>query len=240
MKGCMAQPTTEDNASTPKTPDQEISEIEQAQASEAGEVKQPDKTESELSAFDKLAQEKGFKSADALAESYKQLENKLAPQSREIKELKRMVSKIQESTAPKEADPLEDLPEEQKQALDLLAKVIDRRLDDRLSPLVKQAEVDQAKTKIQAVKETYPEITDGEIEHALDIMSDYPKMDLEEAVKISSFDRTYGRLKTVKDKTASTSKNKKAFAESASDARQGDEMDYSKMTLEELEKIIPR
>jgi hypothetical protein len=235
----MPEPTTEGNASVEQTPEQEIATIEQAQESEAGEAQQPEKTQ-EQSAFDKLAADKGFSSVDDLVDSYKNLESKLAPQSRELKELKKMVSEIKESTKPKEEDPFADLPQEQREAVSLLEKIVARQLDDRLSPLVEQAEVNQAKSKIQAVKKTYPDITDNQIEHALEVMSQYPKMDLQEAVKIASFDSTYDRLKRVKQKTASTEENKKAFAESASEARQGDDLDYSKMTLEELESIIPR
>jgi tRNA C32,U32 (ribose-2'-O)-methylase TrmJ len=173
-------------------------------------------------------------------ESYRNLESKLAPQSRELKELKKMVQKIQESTTPKEEDPFSDLPQEQKEAISLLEKIVARQLDKRLSPLVQQAEVEQAKSKIQAVKQTYPDISDAEIESALDVMEKYPRMELSEAVKLVSFDKTYQKATSLSKKAASTQQNRKAFAESASEARQGDELDYSKMTLEELEKIIPK
>jgi len=235
----MPNPTTDGNASTPASPEVEIAEIEQAQASEAGKAEQPDKTQ-EQSAFEKLAADKGFSSVDDLVDSYRNLESKLAPQSRELKELKSMVQKIQESTAPKEEDPFSDLPQEQKEAISLLEKIVARQLDQRLSPLVQQAEVDQAKSKIQAVKQTYPEISDVDIESALDVMEKYPRMELSEAVKLVSFDKTYQKAANLSKKAASTQQNRKAFAESASEARQGDELDYSKMTLEELEKIIPK
>jgi len=65
-------------------------------------------------------------------------------------------------------------------------------------------------------------------------------MELSEAVKLVSFDKTYQKATSLSKKAASTQQNRKAFAESASEARQGDELDYSKMTLEELEKIIPK
>jgi hypothetical protein len=235
----MPNPTTDGNASVEATPEMEIAEIEKAQSSEAGEAKQPEKTQ-ELSAFEKLAEVKGFSSVDDLVKSYENLESKLAPQSRELKELKSMVQKIQESTTPKEEDPFGDLPQEQKEAISLLEKIVARQLDQRLSPLVQKAEVEEAKSKIQAVKQTYPDTTDSEIEHALEVMEKYPKMELDEAIKLVSFDKTYQRATTLSKKTASTQQNRKAFAESASEARQGDDLDYSKMTLEELEKIIPK
>lgn len=235
----MPNPTTDGNASVEVTPEVEIAQIEQAQSSEAGKAEQPDKTQ-EQSAFEKLAADKGFSSVDDLVDSYKNLESKLAPQSRELKELKSMVQKIQESTAPKEEDPFSDLPQEQKDAISLLEKIVARQLDQRLSPLVQQAEVEQAKSKIQAVKQTYPDIGDAEIESALDVMEKYPRMELSEAVKLVSFDKTYQKATNLSKKAASTQQNRKAFAESASEARQGDDLDYSKMTLEELEKIIPK
>jgi len=235
----MSKSTTDGNASAETTPEVEIAKIEQAQASEADKAGQPDKTQ-EQSAFEKLAADKGFSSVDDLVESYRNLESKLAPQSRELKELKKMVQKIQESTTPKEEDPFSDLPQEQKEAISLLEKIVARQLDKRLSPLVQQAEVEQAKSKIQAVKQTYPDISDAEIESALDVMEKYPRMELSEAVKLVSFDKTYQKATSLSKKAASTQQNRKAFAESASEARQGDELDYSKMTLEELEKIIPK
>jgi len=239
IKEVMAEPITNDNASTPVTPQQEVAEIEKAQSSEAGEAQQTQDTQ-ELTAFEQLAADKGFSSVDDLVNSYKNLEAKLTPQSTELKELKSMVQKIQESTAPKEEDPFENLPEEQKQAISLLENIVAKQLDKRLSPLVQKAEVDDAKSKIQAVKESYPDITDTEIEQSLEVMQLYPKMELSEAVKLVTFDKTYGRAKIASTRTASTQQNKKAFAESASNARQGDDTDYSKMTFEELEQIIPR
>lgn len=235
----MPKPTTDGKASIEATPETEIAEIEKAQELEAGKAEQPEKTQ-EQTAFEKLAVDKGFSSVDDLVESYKNLESKLAPQSRELKELKEMVRSIQESTAPKEVDPYEGLPQEQKEALDLLNKVIAQQLDKRLSPLMQKAEVEEAKGKIQVVKQNYPDVTDGDIEHALEVMKKYPKMELDEAIKLVSFDKTYQRATAFSKKTASTQQTRKAFAESASEARRGDDLDYSKMTLEELEQIIPR
>lgn len=235
----MPKPTTDDNASSELTPQKEIAQIEQAQESEAGKAEQPEKTQ-EPTAFEKLAEVKGFDSVEDLVESYKNLEAKLAPQTRELKELRSMVEEIKESTTPKPEDPYADLPQEQREAVSLLEKIVARQLDQRLSPIVEQAEVDRAKSKIQAIKETYPEITNDEIDQALEVMKQYTRMSLDEAVKIVSFDRTYGKLQKVNQKTASNQQNKKAFAESASEARKEDNLDYSKMTLEELEEIIPR
>jgi hypothetical protein len=63
-------------------------------------------------------------------------------------------------------------------------------------------------------------------------------MALEEAVKIASYERASAAATASSKRTEADRQNKRAFAESASSARSGDDTDYSKMTLEELEEVL--
>lgn len=235
----MSDSTTNDNASVEQTPQQEIAEIEKAQASAAEEAN--DQTDDQKpSAFDQLAEKKGFNSVDDLVSAYENLESKMAPQSKELKDLRSMVEEIKKSTVKPEKSPFDDLPEEQREAMDLLGKLLDQRLEQRLSPLLKKAEVEEASSKISGVRKQYPDVTDGEFESAFSMMEKFPKMELGEAIKIASYDRVYKGMTSTNKKTVINQQNKRAFAEGASGAKSNDNVDYSKMSLEELEKIIPR
>lgn len=227
----MSEPKTNDNASTEVTPEMELAELEQAMKSEAGEAKTEAQTE-----FEQLAAKKGWNSPDDLAKAYQELESKLTPQSRELKELREMVKEIRESTKKPEVDPLENLPDEQKEAISLLERLIEKKL----SPLYKQVETQEADRRIKAVKGQFPEASDAEIDQALNLMERYHTLPLEDAIKIASYEKVKKGATANQKKAATAQQQKRAFAEGASDARKSDDNDYSKMTIEELESIIPR
>lgn len=213
------------------SPEQEIAEIEKAVSTKADETEQTE----EVNAFEALAEKKGFKSVDDLVSAYENLESKMNPTMKELKELKEMVKGIQESNKPAMKDPFDDLPEEQREAMDLLGKLLDRQLNSKLSPILKKFEVDEASAQIQGIRKQYPGINDGEIEAAIAMMEKYPKMELSDAIKITSYDRA---VSSAKKTTEKTQQKKSTFTESASTARTGDTVDYSKMTLKELESML--
>jgi tRNA C32,U32 (ribose-2'-O)-methylase TrmJ len=219
-----------------QAPEAEIAAIEKAIGDKTESAEQTE--EQKLSAFEELAKTKNFGSPDDLAEAYKNLESKMNPTMRELKDLKKMVESIQESTKPAEVDPFADLPEEQKGAIDLLDRLLEQKLSSKLSPLIKKAEVEEADKKIQAIKGKYPGVQTQELESAFDIMEKYPKMSLEDAVKIATYDRASKSASANSSRTETEQRNKRAFSESASSARKGDDTDYSKMTLEELEDVL--
>ena len=220
------------------TPADEIAEIEKAVGVETEEAKQTTETKVEKSAFERLAEKKNFGSADDLAVAYENLESVMNPTRKELSELKEMVKGIQEQNKPVEVDPFADLPKEQRDAMDLLDKLLDRQLNKKLSPLLQKVEVDKASNRIAEVRKQFPEVKDNELNQALVIMKDYPKMSLKDAVKLASYDRATTKAKTNLKRTETSQKNKRAFSESASTARQGDDTDYSKMTMSELEEIL--
>jgi len=231
----MSEPTTNDNASIKVTPEQEIAQIEQAMESEAGNDK-PGTEAKTPSEFEQLAAKKGWNNPDELAKAYQELESKLTPQSRELKELKEMVKEIQKSTAKPEIDPLDELPDDQKEALSLIERIIEKKL----SPLLKRAEVEDAGKEIEGIKKQFPGSTDSEVEQAISLMEKYKSMPLGDAMKLVTYEKAKTNALASEKKAAMNKQNNRAFAESASDARKSGDTDYSKMTLEELESILPR
>jgi tRNA C32,U32 (ribose-2'-O)-methylase TrmJ len=220
------------------TPEQEIAQIEKAIGDKTESAKPTEEQEQVKTAFDELAEVKNFKSVDDLVDAYKNLESKMNPTMKELKDLRVMVESIQESTKPEVRDPFEDLPQEQREAIGLLDKLLDRQLNTKLSPLLKKAEVEEAKQKITTVRKQFPGVNDEELNQAISIMEKYPQMELEEAVKIASYDRASRSASASSKRTETEMQNKRAFAESASTARQGDDTNYSKMNLKELEEIL--
>lgn len=225
----MSDPTIDAQA---PTPEQEIAQIEKAVGAETESAEQTEVQEP--SAFDKLAGKKGFKSVDDLVGAYESLESKMNPTMKELKELKGMVKDIQESNKPVKEDPYANLPKEQQEALDLLGSLLDQKLKTKLSPLLKKLEVEEASKQIQTIRKQFPGVDDGEIEQAISIMEKYPKMALEDAVKLSSYDRA---TSVARKKTETAQKTKRAFTESATSAKTGD-TDYSKLTISELEEML--
>ena len=215
------------------TPAAEVAEIEKAQKAETESTK-PTGSEQEPSAFDKLAGKKGFKSVDDLVSAYSNLESTMNPTRKELRELKEMVKGIQDSTKPAEADPFSDLPKEQQEAMGLLNQLLDTQLKSKLSPLLQKLEVEEASKNIDKVRQQYPGLEDAELEQAMSVMEKYPKMSLDEAVKITSYDRATTSTRKATEKKTET---KRAFTESAASARVGD-TDYSKLTLKELEEML--
>jgi len=237
----MPEPTT--SAASDKVADSpELKQLEQAVA-EAG---QTDKTETSSDeqttetspmgeAFAELAQKKGFKSVDDLVDAYKNAESYSTRMSQELKSIK---DEIKSLKTPQPEDPYQNLPADQKQALSLLEQVIDKAVSKRLQPLQEDLEVRRAGNQIEAVKGQYPEVSDSDINQALDIMESNPKMPLEYAIKIATFDKVRSSSQQTQKKTEKIQQKERAFVESAKTSKTG-EVDYSKLTLDELESILP-
>ena len=220
------------------TPEQEIAQIEKAVGAETESAKPTEEAKEEKSPFDELAEKKNFESVDDLVDAYKNLESRMNPTMKELKDLRGMVEDIKESTKPETADPYADLPQEQREAMDLLNSLLDRQLESKLSPLLKRVEVEEASKHIESVRKSFPETSDAEIDQAINIMEDNPSMSLENAVKLASYDRVKKNVSASSKRTETERKNKRAFSESASSARTGDDTDYSKMTMSELEEVL--
>lgn len=236
------EPTT--NAA-PNDANAELAKLEQAVA-EAGAEETSDQTQEEVSenatdsqvsqAFQELAQKKGFKSVDDLVKSYTHLES----YSSQIKqERDKLASSNKPETASKSSDEYENLSPEQKQAMNLLEKVVEKVVSKSIAPIKERTEVDKVREEIGKVQSKFPDFKDYAIEAALQYNIAHPDISLEEAYKITSFDSVLMGTKS-RDAQAAKSKAKaKAYTESASTAK-GEGIDYSKLSLEEMESIIPK
>jgi hypothetical protein len=233
----MPEPTTSAASDTPS----ELQQMEQAIA-EAGQTEatettsEAEVTEEAPSAFDQLAAKKGFKSVDDLVKAYENVEGYSTKLNQDLKAIKEEIRSIK--TPPVNDDPYQDLPDDQRKALSLLEQVIDKAVSKRLQPLQEDLEVRRAGSQIEAVKGQYPELNDGDINQALDIMESNPRLTLDQAVKIATFDKVRTSTQNNQKKAEQTQAKQRAFVESAKSSKTG-EVDYSKLTLDELENILP-
>ena len=198
---------------------------------------EPTEQAQEPSAFDSLAEKKGFKSVDDLVKAYQNLEGQTTKTSQELREIRKAITQQNE---PQPEDPLKDLPAEQKQALGLLEGLIERTLDKRLQPIQQDIETRRAGDQISAIKQQYPDLTDSHVERALDYMETNRNVPFGDAVKIVSYDDVRSSSQTQQAQTAKANEKNRAFVESGRTSRTGDNIDYSKLSLEELENILPK
>jgi type VI protein secretion system component VasK len=244
----MAEPITEAASSSDPVADSPVlKKLEQAVA-EAGES-EATQTSSEESqqgsapelgqAFQELAEKKGFKSVEDLARAYQNLEGFNTKLSQEVRAIRDEVKKV---TAPKQEDPMANLPPEQQQALKLLRTVIQDEISRTIQPLREDVEVRRAGSEIERVRQTFKEsgipVSDVTMEQAVEVVQRHPSLSLEEAVKLVTYEEAKRVGEVQKNKAEVTQQKKRAFVESAQTSKTG-EVDYSKLSLEELESILP-
>ncbi len=222
------------------TENPELAKLEQAVQAEAVSQDSPaQEPEAPFGqAFQELAEKKGFSNPDDLVKAYQNLESQSTKSSQELRELAKEIRSIK--TPQEQADPLKDVPDEQRQALDLLGKVIDERLEKRLQPLKQNLEVQEAQKEINAVKAEFPSVSDSDLQQAIDVVDRHPSLSLSEAVKIITYENAAKVQTKQVAKTAKTQEKKRAFVESAGASKSSGSIDYSSLSLEELENILPK
>jgi|GEM_PF-2352010 len=227
---------------TSNTP--ELLKLEQAIEAEAGTAESPETSSKENQetdapygkAFQDLAEKKGFKDVDDLVKAYQNAESSSTRISQEIKDLR---TEIKQSNAPQADDPYSDLPPEQKQALELLRSVVQDEIGKSISPLKEDFEVKQASLKLQEVRDAFPGVSDYQLDEAITQTEKVPGLTLEQAVKIITYDDARSDGTTQRKRAAKTQQKKRAYVESGKTSKTGGDLDYSKLSLEELEKILP-
>jgi len=238
-------PTTKDASSSiigadSNSPD--LLKLEQA-VSEAGKTEPTTETSEEAAepqapdmgqALGELAEKKGFKSADDFLKWNQNLEKQNTQMSQKMSELANKV----EQALPKQQveDPFANLPSEQREALDMLGRIIDQKI----SPLREDLEVRKAGAEIQSVKERFPGIDNTKIEEALSYVERSPGIQLEDALKIVTYESAQATSQIQKERATKTQQKKRAFVETAKTSRAGGDIDYSNLSLEELENILPQ
>ena len=188
-------------------------------------------------AFQDLAEKKGFKSVDDLVQAYQNAEGQNTKLAQEMKGLAKEVKQI---NAPQADDPYKDLPEDQKQALDLLRGVVGEVVDTKLQPLRTDLDNRSAQSEIDAVKGEYSNASESQIDQAITVVENHPSLTLDDAMKIVTYGEARIASTAQQSKAAKDKQKTRAFVESNKTAKTGGDIDYSKLSLEELEKILPK
>lgn len=243
----MADEATTPKASTgdPVTDNPELAKLEQAVKADSDDAPQsgtqePASDDAPLGqAFQDLAEKKGFKSVDDLVKAYENVESMSTRTTQQLNELVKEVKSLKQ-TPQDQSDPYKDLPPQQRQALDLLGRVIDERLERRLQPLQQDIEVRSAQQEIAKVREQYPGVSDAQLDQAVGVVEQHPSLSLSEAVRIVTYDQAQATAKAQAGKAEKAQQKTRAFVETAKTAKTGTDIDYSKLSLEELENILPK
>jgi hypothetical protein len=224
----------------------ELLKLEQAVKAEAGTAKSPETSSEEKEvleapehgqAFQELSEKKGFKSVDELVRAYQTTEGYSTQLSQEMKELR---EEIKQSNAPQSEDPYGDLPQEQKQALDLLRNVVNEEIQKSISPIKEDFEVKKASEQLNAIRDSFKGVSDADLDAAISRKESIPGLSLEEAVKIVTYEAARSDGTTQRKRAAKTKQKNRAYVESGKTSKTGGDIDYSKLSLEELESILPK
>lgn len=221
-----------------------IAELEQAtnkelaaevtpEAPKAEEVKSEAPADEAGQAFKDLQEKKGFKSAEDLARAYKALESrstKAEQSNRALEEQLQSVQKMREAG---------QLSSEQDQALQVLETTIEKVLSKRLRPIEDSIGIQKVDRMIADFQAVEPGFKGAIVDEVLDYMVDHKGVPLEDAYKIKAFESVRTSAKKSEAVKARETEVSKAFVESADTAKSGKEIDYSKLSLSELEEIIP-
>lgn len=243
----MSEPTTDvaSNEGDAVVNNPELTKLEQAVNAEAGQTENPETSSEESQAenapehgeaFASLAEKKGFKNVDDLVQAYQNAESYSSKMSQQLKGIR---DEIRQSNAPQKKDPYADLPQQQKEALQMLRSVVQDEIGKSLSPLREDLEVKRAGEEISQVRSSITGITDAQMDEAVSLVEKNPSLSLEQAAKLATYETTKSQEQVQKKRAAQTQQKKRAFVESASTSKTGGDIDYSKLSLEELENIIP-
>lgn len=236
---------TEDTKTTaPASDDVVLAKLEEAVQAKAESEAAPDasKDVSDESApepqygeaFQELAEKKGFKSVDDLVRSYQNLESHT---TRIEQDRKKLIESVKQVAPTKEQS--EELPPEQRQALDMLKGVVKEVVDESLGPVKETFDQQRVKEEISEIQTRYPDFKGYALETALRYAMDNPGVSLEDAYKLTSFDSVATVGRTQEAQAAKAKEKSRAFTESAKTAK-GEGVDYSKLSLEEMEQILPK
>jgi len=238
----MDEPKTNTTASKDDT---ELSKMEQAIQDAAGTPETPDSPESpkeetpQAPQFGKeysdLADKKGFKTPSDLAKSYRELESYKTQLEQDRKDLMSAVKQ----PAPAD-DTKEELPPQQREALNLLEGVVEKVMSRKLAPIEETFEVQKAKEEISDVQSKFPDFSGYAVENAIRHVQKNPSLSLEDAHKILSYPEQVKKVQTQEKKAVKSAEKAKAYTETAGKAKTGSDTDYSKLSLEEMEQILPK
>lgn len=199
----------------------ETTEATPAQAPEMGE------------AYKELMEKKGFKNAEDLAKAYKALESRSTKVDQSRQQLEDQLIRVQE------AQKQQNLPPEQEQALKLLESTIERVISNKLRPIQESIGVSKVDKMISDMQSQHPDFKGSIVDETMDYMLDHKGVAMEDAYKILTWDQRRANVQREESIEAKKSAGSRAYVESASSAKNSKDVDYSKLSLAEMEDIIP-
>lgn len=187
--------------------------------------------------YEELVKKKGFKSPEDLASAYENLEKRA---SRVENMAREALQKVNSSAN----QPQEELGDEQAQALDLLRKTVREEVQsavrDELTPIRAEQDRKYVDQEIADVQAKLPWFKGQVVTDAVQKVARGEAKNLEEAAKILTYDIATQATREATAKEEKTLEKKSAYAESAGGSSSPKEVDYSSMTLEELEDVLPK
>lgn len=233
----MAEPTTEGAVSV----DAQLADMEQAVNAQAGtsetaeqeSSEQVAETQNDWKIFQQLAEKKGFKSPDDLAKSYMALESRSTKAEQSKAGLEQQLEQI------KQLKDTMNVSDEQERALQILEQTVEKALEKRLRPIEETIGVQKVDKMVKDLQTVYPDFTGSVVDQTLDYMVDHRGVSMEDAFKIISWEQVKEKGATSQVKQAKEQEKSRAFVESASSAKSDSSIDYSKLSLDELEDILP-
>lgn len=230
-----------DTTSVAASADQTLEQLEQAvnAASEAEQKQSKDHVESAQEnapeygqAFKELAEKKGFKTPDDLVRSYKALESRSTKSEQAKSQLEQQVEQM------KQLKDTGQLNTEQEQALAVLESTIDKVLSKKLAPIQEIIGVQKVDRMIGDLQAIHPEFKGAIVDETLDLMMSNKSLSMEDAYKLASWDSVRQTGQSTATKEKKVQEKSRAFTESAANSK-SDDVDYSKLSLEEMENILP-
>lgn len=234
----MPEPTTQAASSI----DAKLAQMEQEVSAQAGEAetneqltetKAPESGAPEYGqAFAELAKKKGFKNPDELVRAYQHLESrstKAEQQASSLQEQLEQVNKMQATPG---------ITDDQQQALAILEQTIERVMAKKLAPIQDTLGVQKVDRMVADMQMIRPDFKGEVVDQTLAYMVDHRGLSMEDAYKIVTFDQHRANSDKQEVRQAKETQKSRAYVESAGSSKTP-ETDYSKLSLAELEEILP-
>lgn len=201
------------------------------------EAKAEEKAEDLGTKYEELVKKKGFKNQEDLANAYENLEKRA---SRVENMAREALQKVNE----KAKEPLKEVDEEQEQALGILRntvqEVVQEVVRNELTPIRVEQDRKYVDQRIAEVQAKFPWFKGQVVQDAVAMVARGEARSLEDAAKVLTFDIAIQNASHEAAKEEKVMEKKSAYAESAGEAATSKEVDYSSMTLEELEEVLPK
>jgi hypothetical protein len=218
----------------------ELEKAEQAvKAAADTETTQPEQKETQApsvelgQAVKELMEKKGFKDPEDIARAYQSLESRFTRTEQAKRELENRNTELQQNREVKQ------LSDQEQQALQLLESTIDKVISKKLRPIQDTLGVQKVDRMISDMAAVHPDFKGAIVDQVMDYMMERPSLSMEEAYRLITYDQRRGEIQSQVSKEKRTQETSRAFVESAGHSKTGTDIDYSKLSAQELEDILP-